>query len=363
MRSGLTLQGAEGIVEFRAGRRLRRASAASCIDARPVGARAVEHVDRLRRRADPQGLPPARAGDQPRARDAALPHRARLREHRRRSAAGTRTRAARSRRRSGSCRSSCADGQDGWELALDEIAERAGRVPRAAAPPRRGDGRDAHRARVRRERSGLLRPRRRASRRSGCSPRRSTRRSSASSSSCRRTTSGSSRSSAAARRCASSCACSRTPARPGRSSARTATTTSARRSGREDDWVILDFEGEPARSLTERRRKRSPLRDVAGMLRSFAYAAIAAELLRGAPAPEGWEEQARAQFLDGYLETVDPALLPSGAGRDRPAARRSSSSRRPCTSSATSSTTGPDWVADPGRGDPAPDRRRRPRRS
>ncbi|MHB8469490.1 MAG: phosphotransferase [Gaiellaceae bacterium] len=78
------------------------------------------------------------------------------------------------------------------------------------------------------------------------------------------------------------------------------------------DWVILDFEGEPARSLTERRRKRSPLRDVAGMLRSFAYAGIAAELVRGARAPEGWEEQARERFLDGYLETVDRDLLPSG---------------------------------------------------
>jgi maltokinase len=74
----------------------------------------------------------------------------------------------------------------------------------------------------------------------------------------------------------------------------------------EDDWVILDFEGEPARSLTERRRKRSPLRDVAGMLRSFAYLAIASG------GSHDWEEQARAMFLEGYLETVDATLLPSG---------------------------------------------------
>jgi maltokinase len=74
----------------------------------------------------------------------------------------------------------------------------------------------------------------------------------------------------------------------------------------QDDWVILDFEGEPARSLTERRRKRSPLRDVAGMLRSFAYLAIASG---GA---DEWEEQARSRFLEGYLETVDQSLLPVG---------------------------------------------------
>ena len=76
--------------------------------------------------------------------------------------------------------------------------------------------------------------------------------------------------------------------------------------------MILDFEGEPARSVPERRRKRSPLRDVAGMLRSFAYVATAAEQLRGTGAPEGWEDQARERFLDGYLSTVDPSLLPSG---------------------------------------------------
>jgi maltokinase len=78
------------------------------------------------------------------------------------------------------------------------------------------------------------------------------------------------------------------------------------------DWVILDFEGEPARSLPERRRKRSPLRDVAGMLRSFAYAASAVELLRGATAPPGWEDRARTEFLDGYMETVDPTVVPTG---------------------------------------------------
>jgi trehalose synthase-fused probable maltokinase len=77
-------------------------------------------------------------------------------------------------------------------------------------------------------------------------------------------------------------------------------------------WIILDFEGEPARSLLERRRKRSPLRDVAGMLRSFAYAASAADLMQGSPAPEGWEERARTAFLDAYFHAVEPTLLPAG---------------------------------------------------
>ena len=78
-------------------------------------------------------------------------------------------------------------------------------------------------------------------------------------------------------------------------------------------WVILDFEGEPARSLPERRLKRSPLRDVAGMLRSFSYAAAGAEILRGRPAPADWEARARKAFLEGYHSRVDAALLPPGA--------------------------------------------------
>jgi trehalose synthase-fused probable maltokinase len=83
------------------------------------------------------------------------------------------------------------------------------------------------------------------------------------------------------------------------------------------DWMIIDFEGEPARSLPERRRKRSPLRDVAGMLRSFAYAASATTLIRGVDPPVAWEARARAEFLDGYRKTVDMHLVPSGASMDK----------------------------------------------
>jgi predicted trehalose synthase len=83
-----------------------------------------------------------------------------------------------------------------------------------------------------------------------------------------------------------------------------------RTGGRDPKWLILDFEGEPARPLTERRRKRSPLRDVAGMLRSFAYVASASELLRSNPVPDGWEQRARSAFLEGYMARVDVNLLP-----------------------------------------------------
>ncbi|MGH2868692.1 MAG: maltokinase N-terminal cap-like domain-containing protein [Solirubrobacteraceae bacterium] len=77
-------------------------------------------------------------------------------------------------------------------------------------------------------------------------------------------------------------------------------------------WVIIDFEGEPARPLFERRQKRSPLRDVASMLRSFAYATSATEIRDGTPAPADFEERARRLFLEQYFSHIDPVLLPSG---------------------------------------------------
>jgi trehalose synthase-fused probable maltokinase len=82
--------------------------------------------------------------------------------------------------------------------------------------------------------------------------------------------------------------------------------------GGDDRWVVLDFEGEPARTLVQRRQKRSPLRDVAGMLRSFAYAASASRILYDTPAPDGWEEEVRGSFLSAYLASVDQRLLPPG---------------------------------------------------
>jgi maltokinase len=82
----------------------------------------------------------------------------------------------------------------------------------------------------------------------------------------------------------------------------------------DDDWLVIDFEGEPARSLPERRRKRSPLRDVAGMLRSFSYAVSVIGLEPGGEL----EARAREDFLAGYNDAVHPAgLLPAPETTER----------------------------------------------
>lgn len=69
-------------------------------------------------------------------------------------------------------------------------------------------------------------------------------------------------------------------------------------------WLILDFEGEPMRPMEERRRPDLPVRDVAGMLRSFDYVAGATEIVHPERADEAraWAASARQAFIDGYVE-------------------------------------------------------------
>ncbi|MGA8090624.1 MAG: maltose alpha-D-glucosyltransferase [Terracidiphilus sp.] len=94
------------------------------------------------------------------------------------------------------------------------------------------------------------------------------------------------------------------------------------------DFILLDFEGEPARPLSQRRRKQSPLKDVAGMLRSFSYVAFAGlneyELNTARSTQtsattslgtwsQAWQRLASAEFLQAYHETIQrkPELLSS----------------------------------------------------
>jgi maltose alpha-D-glucosyltransferase / alpha-amylase len=88
---------------------------------------------------------------------------------------------------------------------------------------------------------------------------------------------------------------------------------------RRNDFIIVDFEGEPGRPLPERREKHSALTDVAGMLRSFSYARRAA-LQRGGQLPtdqadkmepllERWEQQTRETFIAAYDEIARGAGL------------------------------------------------------
>ncbi len=123
-----------------------------------------------------------------------------------------------------------------------------------------------------------------------------------------------------------------------------------------DGFVIIDFEGEPARPLAERRVKHSALRDVAGMLRSLDYAAHAvafgrpeAERADALAALTAWEARARRAFLDGYREAAAASpvpLVPASEGTLL-AACAAFELEKACYELRYERNNRPDWVAIP----------------
>ena len=123
-----------------------------------------------------------------------------------------------------------------------------------------------------------------------------------------------------------------------------------------DGFVIIDFEGEPARPLADRRRRQAALRDVAGMLRSLDYAAHAV----GREAPEGeraarlaaltaWEDRARRAFLTGYRAAVTASAEPL-VPAEEPALLRACAAfelEKACYELRYELNNRPDWVAIP----------------
>jgi maltose alpha-D-glucosyltransferase/alpha-amylase len=126
------------------------------------------------------------------------------------------------------------------------------------------------------------------------------------------------------------------------------------------DWYIIDFEGEPAKTLDQRRAKHSPLRDIAGMLRSFDYAAwsavrhIAATTSTVAEATVqqalAWRDETFDAFMAGYRELNTE--IPSYPSDEREAARllQIFTLEKACYELAYEAANRPDWIAIPIKG-------------
>ena len=117
-------------------------------------------------------------------------------------------------------------------------------------------------------------------------------------------------------------------------------------------WYVLDFEGEPARPVAERRRPSSPLRDVAGMVRSFHYAAEAALRQVGSEDEEdrrlagAWERHVAERFLAGYegYEPLERLLPPT---ETRPVVQRAFELDKAIYEVGYETAHRPDWVGIP----------------
>ena len=128
----------------------------------------------------------------------------------------------------------------------------------------------------------------------------------------------------------------------------------------QNDWYIIDFEGEPAKTPAQRRAKHSPLRDLAGMLRSFDYAAWAA--VRHVAATTGtvadatveqavaWRNETFDAFMAGYRELNTE--IPSYPADEREATRllQLFTLEKACYELAYEAANRPDWIAIPIKG-------------
>ena len=123
-----------------------------------------------------------------------------------------------------------------------------------------------------------------------------------------------------------------------------------------DSFVVIDFEGEPGRPIAERRAKQSPLRDVAGMLRSLNYAvnSVGREREPGSRAQsalwlESWERLARNAFLDGYANATarSPVRLVPPSRDELLRACAPFEIDKACYELAYDLDNRPDWVAIP----------------
>jgi maltose alpha-D-glucosyltransferase/alpha-amylase len=128
----------------------------------------------------------------------------------------------------------------------------------------------------------------------------------------------------------------------------------------QNDWYIIDFEGEPAKTLAQRRAKHSPLRDIAGMLRSFDYAAWAAVRHIAATTnavPEAtvqqaiaWRDETFDAFMTGYRELNTE--IPSYPADEREATRllQLFTLEKACYELAYEASNRPDWISIPIKG-------------
>jgi len=129
----------------------------------------------------------------------------------------------------------------------------------------------------------------------------------------------------------------------------------------QDDVMIVDFEGEPSRPARERRGKSSPLRDVAGMMRSFAYAAetaardvgerfAAADAQRVSDAAAEWRRLAARTLLDAYQDTARGSAIWVEDGSAREALLRLHLLGKALYEINYEADNRPDWIGTPVRG-------------